>query len=96
MIQRFPGLSRSAKQTALDAYAHQDVPLEKLVEEINPERSLSHNPIFQVLFSLQNATRQAFELPGLDVKPVGTAPSKRRSSTFPFIFRRAQRGSEGA
>ena len=67
----FAGIVGSAKQTALDAYAHQDVPFEKLVEEINPDRSLSHNPIFQVLFSLQNATQQAFELSGLDVKLLG-------------------------
>jgi amino acid adenylation domain-containing protein len=53
------------KETALGAYANQDLPFEKLVEELRPERNLSHNPLFQVLFSLQNAPRQAFELPGL-------------------------------
>ena len=63
-------LLRRTKQTALDAYANQDVPFEKLVEELNPERSLSHNPLFQVMFSLQNAARQGFQLSGLEITPL--------------------------
>ena len=70
----FAGLLAKVKDTALGAYAHQEMPFEKLVEELRPERSLSHNPLFQVLFSLQNAPRQAFELSGLQLKPI-EAPS---------------------
>src|SRR5690349_17810106 len=62
----FAELVRRVKQTALDAYAHQDMPFEKLVEEVNPERSLSRNPLFQVMFSLQNAAPQAFQLSGVE------------------------------
>ncbi|PYP82534.1 MAG: non-ribosomal peptide synthetase, partial [Blastocatellia bacterium AA13] len=53
------------KETALSAFAHQDVPLDLLVEELNPERGLGYNPVFQVLFVLQNAPPEELVLPGM-------------------------------
>ena len=53
------------RTVALDAYDHQDLPFEKLVDELLLERSLSHTPLVQVMFALQNTPRPALHLPGL-------------------------------
>ena len=61
----FRELLQHLRDLTLAAYAHQDLPFEKLVEELQPARDLSRNPIFQVSFALQNAPMQELELPGL-------------------------------
>src|SRR6185369_11177087 len=56
------------RETCLGAYAHQEIPFEKLVQELRPERSLRHSPLFQVFFQL-NAPRESLALSGLNSKP---------------------------
>ena len=56
------------RESALGAFANQDVPFERVVEEVQPERTLDHSPIVQTLFALQNAPVGAIELPGLSLE----------------------------
>jgi len=61
----FTELLGRVKDVTLDAYSHQDLPFEKLVEELQIERNLSYNPLFQVAFQLQNTPMPPLELPNL-------------------------------
>ncbi len=66
----FSDLLTRVRKIALDAYAHQDLPFEKLVEELQPERHLSQNPLFQVTFAVQNVPAQELQLKGLQLSRV--------------------------
>ncbi|HEU5132027.1 MAG TPA: condensation domain-containing protein, partial [Pyrinomonadaceae bacterium] len=66
----FKELLQRVREVCLGAYSHQDLPFEKLVEELQPERDLSHSPLFQTKFLLQNEGRDFIDLHGLDVVPV--------------------------
>lgn len=65
--QGFKDLLQQVRQTCLDAYAHQDIPFETLVEQLNPTRSLGHSPLFQVMLVLQNNAQVEMELPGMNI-----------------------------
>ncbi|WP_235576794.1 condensation domain-containing protein, partial [Pseudoalteromonas sp. P1-9] len=68
--QAFNALLAENKQTILDAYSYQYIPFELLVENLQPERNLSHNPIFQIVFGLNNNKQSSFSLPDLTLFPV--------------------------
>ncbi|UGQ48691.1 non-ribosomal peptide synthetase [Massilia endophytica] len=65
-------LLAQTRRTCLEAYGNQDLPFEQLVSAINPERSTSYTPLFQVLFVLQNMREGSLALPGLEIQPCDT------------------------
>ena len=66
---KFGELVARVKEVSLGAYDHQDLPFERIVEELQPERDPSRNPLFQVMFAVQNAKYEELRLPGLTIKP---------------------------
>ncbi len=76
-----PGFDRlvaRARETTLSAWAHQDVPFERLVRELQPERDLSHSPLYQAAFTLDASERPPLEMPGLrlELLPVESGAAK--------------------
>jgi amino acid adenylation domain-containing protein/non-ribosomal peptide synthase protein (TIGR01720 family) len=79
----FEALLRRARQTALDAYAHQDAPFDQVVDAVGHPRTLAHTPLFQVKLVLQNVPIQQEAMPGMMVEPVGVDAG---SSKFDLQF----------
>ncbi|HVT17772.1 MAG TPA: non-ribosomal peptide synthase/polyketide synthase [Thermoanaerobaculia bacterium] len=79
---RFAELLARVRDVALGAFAHQDVPFELLVDALQPERSLHHTPLFQIVFALQNAPLPALSVAGLELAPVELAT---RAAKFDLI-----------
>ncbi|MGD8650022.1 MAG: condensation domain-containing protein, partial [Desulfobacterales bacterium] len=65
----FKDLLSRVRDVSLEAYSHQDLPFEKLVEELSPERHLNYTPLFQIMFNFHNNPEPDLTLPGLTVKP---------------------------
>src|SRR5262249_38256645 len=91
---RFGELINQVRETALDAYAHQDLPFERLVEELQPERNLSHTPIFQVMLALQSASKALAKFKGLELE---LSPNSGGTAKFDllFYFAESDRGLAG-
>ncbi len=90
----FIELLEQVRETALAAYANQDVPFEKLVEELQPERDMSRHPLFQVALTLQNAPMSSLGLPGLTLVALG---DEKKTAKFDFnlIVEETERGLAG-
>lgn len=79
----FRELLRRIRKVCLGAYAHQELPFERLVEELQPERDLSRAPLFQVFFNLFDITETTLTLPGLTVSPL---PGTHETTKFDFTL----------
>ncbi|HZF10196.1 MAG TPA: condensation domain-containing protein, partial [Thermoanaerobaculia bacterium] len=79
----FAELMGRAREVALGAYSHQSLPFEKLVEELQPERSLSYSPLFQVLLVLQNTPAVSMRLPGVLLESLGV---ETKTSRFDLLL----------
>ena len=90
----FHELMRRVREVTLEAYAHQDLPFEVLVEALAPERKSNYTPLFQVWFVFQNAPLQPLELPGLTLQPL---PAEGRTAQFDVALslQESEQGIEG-
>lgn len=79
------------KRLALEGYRNQDIPFEHLVEVVQPTRTLSHSPLFQVMFSFQNAPEKALELPNLTLTPV---PIPNATAKFDLLLTMGESGGQ--
>ena len=86
---QFKQLLQRIRQVALDAYAHQDIPFEKLVEELAPDRALNRQPLFQVMFTLHNMPSPSLDLPGLSVE---TLTAHNETSKFDLLLSMREAG----
>jgi len=88
----FKTLLQQIRRHTLDAYAHQDVPFEQLVEALRPERHASYTPLFQVLLVLQNTPMTKLSLPGLQLELV---PSESVTTHFDLALNLTDEGKDG-
>ena len=93
---RFDELTKRVADVCLEAYAHQDVPFEKLVEELGIERDLSRTPVFQVMMVLQNTAVEELEMSGLRLSSVerGSESEPTKTAKFDLLLALNEKGDE--
>ncbi|MGC5011950.1 amino acid adenylation domain-containing protein [Streptosporangium sp. DT93] len=82
----FTGLLERVRETALDAYAHQDLPFDRLVGELGVERDVARTPVFQVMFALQNYRSRPLDTPGLSMTPLPVTVTASRFDLALYLF----------
>jgi hypothetical protein len=87
----FRELLARVRETMRQAFAHQDLPFDRLVKVLRPERTLSHMPLFQVVFQMNNTPKPDFALPGLTMEPVETGVL---SVPFDLVMHASESGDE--
>ncbi|HEV3456042.1 MAG TPA: amino acid adenylation domain-containing protein [Thermoanaerobaculia bacterium] len=87
----FGSLVAQVRETTLAAYAHQELPFERLVEELRPERNMSHNPLFQVMLAFENTPMPPLALPGLTLHPQPAATGIAKFDLTLFLWPRQGR-----
>jgi amino acid adenylation domain-containing protein len=85
----FRELLHRTREVTLGAFAHQDLPFEKLVEELQPERNLRHSPVFQVAFAYQNFPSHKLELPGLTLRSEPAESGNAKFDLMLYMWQRA-------
>jgi amino acid adenylation domain-containing protein len=86
----FRELLRRVREVTFEAYAHQDVPFEKLLQELRPERDLSRTPLFQIFFNMVNVGEISLELAGLKTEPLSTESVESKFDLTIYVRERDQ------
>ena len=92
---RVSELLQEVKRQTLSAYSHQEVPFERVVEALQPRRSLSYSPIFQVMFALLNTPRTQWEVSGLKLSAPGVGGMTTAQFDLALSLTRLEGGSSG-
>ncbi len=92
----FRQLLQRVREACLGAYAHQDVPFEKLVEELRPERSLGQTPLFQAMLALDNAVGDVPSIPGVELERFDVLTGTAKFDLTLFALEAAESGLETA
>lgn len=92
---KFKDLLKQVREVVLEAHAHQNLPFERLVEALQPERNLSYSPLFQVMFALQNTPLQSERLPGVNLSILEYETDRTQGFDLTLILIETDRGLIG-